>query len=102
MLRGYITQPSKPDKRQPTVIYDVGSNGFMIIFYCYFTEVPRAEEKPDNNGGQRQPSENSLVFQQATNDNRGEDSMPVALMILIPILSSGLILLILAVVCIRR
>ena len=51
----------------------------------------------------RQPSENSLVFQQATNDNRGEEeSMPVALMILIPILSSGLILIILTVVCIRR
>ena len=67
------------------------------------SEIPHREERPQNGVSQRQPSENSLVFQQPTNDVRGEDdSMPLALMILIPILSSGLILLILAVVCIRR
>ena len=42
---------------------------------------------------------NEVLQQSAASD---DEAMPLALMILIPILSSGLILVILAVVCIRR
>ena len=50
--------------------------------------------------GETQPT---MVPEVAKEDRRQvEEAMPLAVMILVPILSSGLILVILAIVCIRR
>lgn len=82
----------------------------MISYLFHPLEVLQDANPPRdlNSGtGNTQPatfmSENSLVIQHATSDKSSEEeAMPLALMILIPILSSGLILVTLTAVCIRR
>lgn len=67
---------------------------YHVTLYLYF--FPAEEEE-----SMEEKSMDVMVHQ--SDEHQGlEESMPLAMMILIPILSSGFILLILAVVCIRR